>query len=64
MKTAEDLEAAPISFKVSSTEWQGSCIRHLLQFYEVVLGTLTENPSTLSLNPSTIGKQYPTQRDT
>ncbi|CAA6671709.1 unnamed protein product [Spirodela intermedia] len=51
MKTAEDLEEAPISFMVSKY-WVTRTMS--ITSLAVVPGTLTEKPRTLSLRPSTI----------
>lgn len=51
MNTGEDFEAAPISFMVSKY-WVARTIS--MTSFAVVPGTLTENPNTLSLKPSTI----------
>lgn len=51
MKTADDLEEAPISFIVSKY-WVTRTMS--ITSFAVVPGTLTEKPSTLSLRPSTI----------
>lgn len=51
IKTAEDLEDAPISFMVSKY-WVTRTMS--ITSLAVVPGTLTENPITLSLRPSTI----------
>lgn len=51
MNTDEDLEEAPISFMVSKYWVMRTMSRTSLA---VVPGTFSENPSTLSLKPSTI----------
>ncbi|PIA27972.1 hypothetical protein AQUCO_07400076v1 [Aquilegia coerulea] len=55
MNTAEDLEEAPISFIVSKY-----CVTRTISItsFAVVPGTFTENPSTLSLRPSTIAWRW------
>lgn len=55
MKTAEDLEAAPISFIVSKY-WVTKTMS--ITSFAVVPGTLTEKPSTLSLSPSTMAWRW------
>ncbi|CAA6674981.1 unnamed protein product [Spirodela intermedia] len=55
MNTAEDLEAAPISFMVSKY-WVTKTMS--ITSLAVVPGTLTENPRTLSLSPSTIAWRW------
>ncbi|CAA6672751.1 unnamed protein product [Spirodela intermedia] len=55
MNTAEDLEEAPISFMVSKY-WVTKTMS--ITSLAVVPGTLTENPRTLSLSPSTIAWRW------